>query len=135
MYYNAAAEKILTKILTEQINREIRSFMKDLRKDVEINGGCGPKSNKIRLKPTKSKKKPKQKEYFGDIRYENDGVCDYGDPVGPLGKKGKSGVIFGPYVPYGPTNAPIKVKSKYFKMKIKEYGDCGEANCTYDDRG
>lgn len=111
------AEEELTYVLSKQIRDEMNK-----------------KNCKNTLKPAKHGSKPK-KEYYGDIRYENGGICDYGDPVGPLGKKGKSGVIFGPYVPYDPTNAPIKVKSKYLNMKIKDYGDCGEANCTYDDRG
>lgn len=39
--------------------------------DSERNGLCASKPNKIRLKPAKNKKKPKQKEYFGDMRMEN----------------------------------------------------------------
>ena len=76
VFHNVDAEKELTAILAEQIRKEvIKSFMKDLGKccldDVERNGVCASKSNKIRLKPAKSKKKPKQKEYFGDMRMEN----------------------------------------------------------------
>ena len=45
--------------------------MKDLEKCCLDGDICVPTSNKVRLKPSKNKKKPKQKEYFGDMRMEN----------------------------------------------------------------
>lgn len=76
VYHNIDAEKQLTEILTEEINKEFKkNVMQTLEKrcldDDERNGICASKPNKIRLKPSKNKKKPKQKEYFGDMRMEN----------------------------------------------------------------
>lgn len=147
MKYKIIAERKLKSDWNQKIDDDCEAFhMIDAEEELayilskQIRDEMNKKNCKNTLKPTKHRSKP-NKEYYGDVRYENDGNCDYGDPVGPLGKKGK--VIYAPYVPfqmkqvtYGPTNAPdYKVKSRYSNKKIKDYGDCGEANCTYDDRG
>lgn len=78
VYHNAAAEKILTKILTEQINREIKkNIMENLQKCC-LDSPNGVSRGKIKMtklnKSCKNKPKPRQKEYFGDMRMENG--CD-----------------------------------------------------------
>lgn len=100
----------------------------------------------VPFKPNKKKKKktPQKKEYYGDVRYENENCqCGHADPVGKNGKKGGKGIknfdwasleywdvvpskngnyVQSKYIPVNPNeiNKIKPIHSKYTNKQIKD---------------